>query len=271
LTRIICTQDVLLSSRLLRHCHSEGIDLVFLHGRIPEDAVTVMAPQGDHAERRLTQYRLACDPLGCLPLARLLVAAKARHSYPCCPGEARGALASLRQSADLAGLRGVEGALQRALFAYWRQQLPASAGFSRRQRRPPPDPVNALLSLTSTLLVTEARKQCLAAGLDPMLGVYHQPVRNRPSLACDLIEPLRPQAEAWVVALWQQGMLSRRHFREGVRGVMLGGQGRQQYYRAWHGQLAHFQVQLRWLARFMARQVDHYGRQGGSHVVADRL
>jgi CRISPR-associated protein Cas1 len=75
-------------------------------------------------------------------------------------------------------------------------------GFTSRQRRPPPDPVNAMLSFGYTLLLNEAVAACVLAGLDPYLGMLHSPRRNRPSLALDLIEEVRPVVvDAMVVRL----------------------------------------------------------------------
>ena len=100
-------------------------------------------------------------------------------------------------------LRGVEGSLQRMAFDYWKQSIPKEFSFTKRIRRPPPDPVNALLSLTYTLVFHEAVRQCKRFGLDPALGFYHRASFGRASLACDLMEPSRPIVEGFVVQLLQ--------------------------------------------------------------------
>ena len=64
--------------------------------------------------------------------------------------------------------------------------------FEGRNRRPPRDPVNALLSLGYSLLAKDLTVACYAVGFDPMLGFYHQPRFGRPALALDLMEPFRP-------------------------------------------------------------------------------
>jgi CRISPR-associated endonuclease Cas1 len=64
--------------------------------------------------------------------------------------------------------------------------------FSHRNRRPPRDAVNALLSLAYSLLAKDSTIACYAVGFDPMIGFYHQPRFGRPALALDLMEPFRP-------------------------------------------------------------------------------
>ena len=82
---------------------------------------------------------------------------------------------------------------------------------SRRVRRPPTDPVNALLSLGYTLLLQRTLAACEAVGLDAALGSLHEYHPGRPSLACDLMEPLRvPAVDRWVIALCNQHRIARK-------------------------------------------------------------
>ncbi len=64
--------------------------------------------------------------------------------------------------------------------------------FAGRNRRPPRDPVNALLSLAYSMLAKDLTVACYAVGFDPYVGFYHQPRFGRPALALDLMEPFRP-------------------------------------------------------------------------------
>lgn len=93
---------------------------------------------------------------------------------------------------NLDSLRGIEGA---ATKRYWRDfaaLLPDGVEFPGRNRRPPRDPVNSLLSFGYTVLLPEVEGACRTAGLDPRYGFLHPKGRNRPSLALDLIEEFRP-------------------------------------------------------------------------------
>src|SRR5690606_15240869 len=140
--------------------------------------------------------------------------------------------------------RGLEGSAQRALFAFWREQLPRELGFESRQRRPPRDPVNAVLSLSFTLLYHEAIRQCLLHGLDPWLGLYHRLTPGRQSLACDLMEPLRPWIEAWVVDSFAQGLFDRRHFSVSAQGCLFGKAGRSVFYPQWYARQPQWGAQI---------------------------
>lgn len=90
-------------------------------------------------------------------------------------------------------IRGLEGAGSARYFSALRSIFRAPGlAFFRRARRPPPDPINILLSLGYTILTNLVHSICEAAGLDPYLGALHTPRYGRPSLALDLIEEFRP-------------------------------------------------------------------------------
>jgi CRISPR-associated protein Cas1 len=87
---------------------------------------------------------------------------------------------------------GHEGSATREYFRAWRSLIVSSWGFTARERRPPPDPVNAMLSFGYTLLVQEAIAALETAGLDAAVGFMHQARWGRPCLALDLVEEFRP-------------------------------------------------------------------------------
>jgi CRISPR-associated protein Cas1 len=107
-------------------------------------------------------------------------------------------LPGLRQAAavapNLATLLGLEGTATKCWFEVFDRLLPGSWTLPGRRKRPPTDPVNALLSLGYTLLFHRVHAACLAWGLDPALGFFHQYRPGRASLACDLMEPFRVPA-----------------------------------------------------------------------------
>ena len=116
------------------------------------------------------------------------------------------ALLSLRETGGLsaAQMMGIEGAAAAAYFEAFGALLPPAAGFSGRNRRPPRDPANALLSLAYTLAHFEAVAAAQRAGLDPAVGFLHALFPGRESLACDLVEPLRPFCERLVWRLFAE-------------------------------------------------------------------
>jgi CRISPR-associated protein Cas1 len=87
---------------------------------------------------------------------------------------------------------GHEGSASREYFRAWRQIIGDAWGFTSRERRPPPDPVNAMLSFGYTLLVQEAVAALETAGLDSAVGFLHRGRWGRPCLALDLMEEFRP-------------------------------------------------------------------------------
>lgn len=174
-----------------------------------------------------------------------------------------------REAQNMDSLRGFEGIAQRNLFAHWRSLLPVQLGFEQRRRRPPPDPVNAVLSLSYGLAHHEAIRQCMRSGLDPWLGVYHALTPGRHSLACDLIEPLRPRIEKWVVELFCSGCLDRRHFSTRDGQCLLGKAGRSVYYHEWHAVLPRWTRRLRYYARQLSSHLDSLAASRHSGLVPD--
>lgn len=90
------------------------------------------------------------------------------------------------------GLRGVEGNLRKEIFGIWRQRLDPSWGFTKRNRRPPEDPVNALISYGNSIVYRLCLPPILRAGLHPALGIMHEERSGRDSLSLDLAEVFKP-------------------------------------------------------------------------------
>jgi CRISPR-associated protein Cas1 len=179
-----------------------------------------------NVELRVRQYRMADDDSASLRLARALVGGKIRNQRTLLRRNARegvdGAvrelarLARRSQEATSAGeLLGIEGAAARAYFACFGCLLRDAMGFDfhARVRRPPTDPVNALLSFLYSLLVKECISALLGVGLDPYRGVYHRLRYGRPSLALDLAEEFRPLiGDSTVLTVVNNGMVDQGSF-----------------------------------------------------------
>lgn len=130
-------------------------------------------------------------------------------------------------------VQAMDGAAGAAYFEAYQQLFAASLGFNGRNRRPPRDPVNVVLSLSFTLLHAEAVRCLFAVGLDPLLGVYHEPCFGRESLACDLVELFRPLAERWIWRLFADEVLRIEYFtlaEDAQRPCTLGKRGREVFY-----------------------------------------
>ncbi|NJM06299.1 CRISPR-associated endonuclease Cas1, partial [Candidatus Gracilibacteria bacterium] len=116
-----------------------------------------------------------------------------------------------------AAARRRKGAASAAYYGVFGQLLKGSWHFPGRVRRPPTDPVNALLSFGYTVLTNQITSLCHAVGLDPGLGVLHQPGFGKPALALDLIEAFRPIiVDSVVISLINNGQIKAADFAEDV-------------------------------------------------------
>ena len=276
--RIVCVHGVTLTSSLLGQLWRRGIDFIALNPRDSENSFGLYPDQQQQVQRRCQQYQWQQyqgqqGNEHSLSIARTLCRHRLQQQLRYLAQQPSddatdelmrqlsGLQAQMANAIHTDALRGLEGTAQRLMFQYWRGCLPAHLGFEKRQRRPPPDPVNALLSLTYTIAMQEAIRQCKVVGLDSQLGFYHRVMHGRHSLACDLMEVARPQCEQWVVELINQGILTQRHFsvpKQRARGCRLGKAGRALYYQHLASAMPTWQTQLAAAARWVARQVDLY-------------
>ena len=112
--------------------------------------------------------------------------------------------------------------------------------FQKRNRRPPTDPVNALLSFAYSLLTRSWTVVLAAVGLDPFRGLYHQPRYGRPALALDLMEPFRPLiADSVVVQAINNGEVRPTDFKSAGGSVNLTAHGRRRFIATYERRLGH--------------------------------
>jgi CRISPR-associated protein Cas1 len=204
---------------------------------------------------RRTQFRLAEEDWFSLSLARQLVAGKIRnqrtmlqrnHLEP--EADDLAALKRMAESAERAQrideLLGIEGNCARLYFQNFagmikvddqeNQKAQFRFDFAGRNRRPPRDAVNALLSLGYSLLVKDLTIASYAVGFDPYLGYYHQPRFGRPALALDLMEPFRPLiADSAVLAAINTRMVTPKDFVQAGPAVALTPAGRKAFFRSY--------------------------------------
>jgi len=191
-------------------------------------------------ELRIRQFAVAADAARSLPLARALIVGKIRNSRTMLrrhlPEDDRPEivqLADLIQKAERAPtaetLLGLEGMAAKIYFSGFARLLKGGEAFEieGRNRRPPRDPVNALLSFVYSLLAKELTIVLQAVGFDPLLGVFHRPRYGRPSLALDLAEEFRPLvADSTVLMLVNNGEVSADSFIRQAGAVALTTAGR---------------------------------------------
>ena len=245
---------------------------------------------------RRAQFRLADELWFCRRVARRLVAGKIRNQRTMLlRNHIEPPKAELRELKRLIGraeaadsldeLLGVEGLAARIYFGGfsgmlkrdgdWNGESVIGFDFRSRNRRPPRDPVNALLSLGYSLLAKDLTVACYAVGFDPMIGFYHQPRHGRPALALDLMEPLRPLiADSAVLSAINTKMISERDFVTAGHAVSLTAAGRKNFFRAYEGRMdtlvTHplfdyrvsyrrlLEIQARLLAKVIEGELDEY-------------
>ena len=205
---------------------------------------------------RRSQFRLADSAAFPLFLARTLVAGKIRNQRtmlqrnhiepkPASLAGMKSQAERAERAPDLETLLGIEGYAARIYFEEFAGMIkpgedpeapPSNLNFDfeGRNRRPPRDPVNALLSLAYSMLSKDLTIACYAVGFDPYMGFYHQLRHGRPALALDLMEPFRPLiADSAVLSAINTKMVTERDFVRAGGAVALTPSGRKGFFRAY--------------------------------------
>lgn len=259
---------------------------------------------------RIAQFAGASDPATCLRLAKAFVRGKIRnqrvmlrrnHVEPDAAAQKR-----LKRAADtdtvkagsLQELLGIEGAAAHLYFerfsgmlkagtdgeddgerkgeeAVEEQEVPLDFQFEKRNRRPPLDPVNALLSYAYALLVKDCAVAASAVGMDPYVGFFHQPRHGRPALALDVMEEFRPLVgDSSVLQAVNNRVVTGRHFVRAGSAVNLTPEGRRRFLQVWERRMrasvTHpvfgyqvsyrraIELQFRMLARVLTGEIEDY-------------
>ena len=209
-----------------------------------------------NAYDRAAQFRVAGEPDRCLVFAKQVVMDKAENQRTLLRRNAPADQATERAVADIDDLihrvpnvdsierlLGMEGAIAAAYFGRFSTLLKprdfdAQWDFNGRNRRPPRDPVNAMLSFGYAMLAKECSTALLAEGLDPWWGLYHQPRHGRPALALDIMEPFRPAiVDSAVISAINTGMVTQSSFDSSPSGCLLKPDGRKAFIRAYDARL----------------------------------
>lgn len=284
--------NVQLSAQALRALAAREVPIVHLSYGGWLNAVTTPPPH-KNIELRRRQFAIAADPAACVRLAQAFVAGKIRNARTLLRRNARalpeGVLSQLAAARRRAGgaasleqLLGIEGSAAREYFAHFARMFKPGEDESApafeltsRNRRPPRDPVNALLSFLYALLSKEMIVTLVGVGFDPYLGFYHQPRYGRPALALDLMEEFRPLvADSVAIGLINNGELRPSDFIARAGAVALTDSGRRRVIDAYERRLetlvTHprfgyavsyrriFEVQARLLARFLLGEIEAY-------------
>jgi CRISPR-associated protein Cas1 len=247
-SQVIVFGNIQITTPALRLLLEERIEVVLLseHGQFYG---RVVGPENGNGSLRVAQVLCSRDQAFALRTAQQMVYGKVHNSKVFLLRYARRLESEpLRQLADRLSellqrvsrtenhnsLMGVEGIASAIYFGAWKELLHPPWSLDKRQRRPPPDPVNVLLSFGYTVLTQNVLGAVLTAGLDPHVGFLHQLNYNRPSLALDLVEEFRPViVDSVVLRCLNNGILLPGHFLpgEGELPVILDDNGKRLFIR----------------------------------------
>jgi CRISPR-associated protein Cas1 len=244
-----------------------------------------------NVELRIAQYGAARDKWFCAKFARGIVAAKIRNGRTMLRRNHEGVegsvlfeleqLAKKSETADAESLLGIEGTAARVYFSAFAGMIKGAPevketfDWAGRNRRPPKDPINALLSFAYALLSKEYALALEAVGLDPMLGYYHRPRFGRPALALDLMEEMRPiVADSTVISAINNGVVGPDDFIRAAGSVAIRPEARKRFIESYERRMDQLvthpifgyrlsyrrvlEVQARLLGRVLLGEIDKY-------------
>jgi CRISPR-associated protein Cas1 len=248
-SEVILLGNIGLTTPAIKLLLRENIDVVFLTQE-GEYCGRLTGPGTPHVLLRRRQYRCLEEGRFVLAMAQGFVRGKLsnmrtllmKHNRE--RGDATiqaaiealgAALGRVPRTTALSSLSGVEGAATAAYFGGWKRLLKGEWKFEKRQRRPPPDAINVLLSFGYTLLAHTAQSAVEAAGLDPYAGFLHGVEYNRPSLALDLMEEFRPVVDGVVLWCCNSGEITPEDFAPGEaeRPVVISPEAKRKFIQAY--------------------------------------
>ena len=230
-----------------------------LHKNIP---VSFLSSQGKYKGKlqppytkdtliRKQQYAVAENPLQCLELAKCFVRGKLTNAIRFVQrqrmqnAKVKSAVHTMRQTLErleradnLESLLGYEGSGTAAYYSAFRQFLKRDWGFTNRQFCPPPDPINAMLSLGYTLLHNHVYAFINVVGFDPYCGYFHQPRHGHAALASDLMEEFRQIiVDGYVLTLVNKNMIRPEDFEQTNKGIRFTKEALDQFLVGYYGRM----------------------------------
>lgn len=287
-SHVVLMGGVQCTSAVIRECTRREMPILHMSGGWL--AGITLGMQHKNVQLRAEQFAAARDEARCLEIGRSLVEAKVANSRvllrrngnpdgPTMVSLAR--LSSLaREADDPETLLGIEGAAARLYYGNFVSMISSNDGvrgfdFEGRNRRPPRDPVNALLSFCYALLAKDWLVALVAVGLDPFMGFYHRPKYGKPALALDMMEPFRSViADSVVIGVLNNREIGPSDFGEMEGGVIIRPAARRRVIAAWERRLAAetrhpifgyrcsyrriFELEARLLSRLLLGEIPHF-------------
>lgn len=228
LKRVIIVGNITIESPVLHRLSDEGVSVIFLsgrrlrfcgmlHGRLHSNGILRLKQY----EKALTDFTLTfskeiiSQKLGAQ--ARLLQDAierrqDLRYDLTQSVKNIEDTVSKINDATTIETIMGIEGGASLTYFRAYTKLFPDSLNFKKRTRRPPQDPINAMLSLCYTLLHFEIVREIEAIGLDPTIGFFHKFEYGRESLACDIVEAYRPAVDRFVWTIFADRIFRDRDF-----------------------------------------------------------
>ena len=249
-SRIVAFGSVAISSGLRSWAMYNGVDIVLASRRGSYLGIMQGTKTETHSARLITQVEINDTPRQ-LEISCAIIRAKIhkqivvlqRFSKRESEEKVSNAITNMRKfmtmlddTASIDEAMGLEGAAAKEYFAAYGALLPNELAFTTRSRQPPLDLANASLSFLYTVLLGECVTALRAAGMDPGLGVLHNPQAKRPSLALDLLEEFRPLvADQVVLNAARRNRLTSKHARKDPKGqgILLTKKGREEILKAY--------------------------------------
>jgi CRISPR-associated protein Cas1 len=244
-SQVVVSGDITLTTPALHTLLDRGIEVCFLsmyghfRGRLSP-------PIAKNAFVRRAQHKVHSSKQESLPIARACVRGKVENMRVMLMranrslndveiNEAIVALKAMAREAEhavsIGSLLGIEGNASAVYFRVFGKLLRGPFTFTHRRRRPPTDPINAMLSLGYTLLTQQVMAAIQVVGLDPYAGFLHQPRQGRPALALDLMEEFRPLlTDSVVLDIVNHRILTPSDFKEELGVVYLKPEARKTFY-----------------------------------------
>lgn len=274
LSSIVISAKTQLTSHVLLACSTRGISVIILDPRSCEHHAQYIPSSSGIIHRKIKQFEILDQDQRRLGYAKQLVYSHAiqqfkllnlwqKQSLLCeqdvevFKARIKNMIPMIAASHNMEQLRGLEGATAKVIFACIASIAPVWCKFKGRNRRPPLDPINVVLSLSYSLIYAECTRALTAQALDPMLGFYHEPVHGRYSLACDLTERIRTEIDKWVLQLFIEEHLKINHFSSSEQyPCVLNKEGRAIFYPLWERKFKAWKKYLRSNAQQWAKTVD---------------
>lgn len=258
--RIVMHTDVELNSTLIAKLCSMKIGLQVISGRCSHTSAIMYTPHND-ARRRLMQYRYFDNEILSLNESKETVSTKlqgelvniekikklykVKASVKAMVRSISSLLNKVDEAQSIDSLRGIEGNAALQYFGALEHLLPKVLNFHGREKQPPKDPFNSVISFTYMIVKGEIVNDLYAAGLDPFIGFMHTIDYGRESLAWDLLEYLRADADMFAAKLFADRILNKDMFSISEKGCLMSHEARASFYREYEAYAPVLRLKIR--------------------------